>query len=188
MRTSDAGAPGDVLSRVRRPSSAASASTAVAVPEPDHRRGAGPGAVVADVLEGAPYGDFEGDGRIAAVAGDVGEILRAVHAEAPRDDPPRLHGLAVHECDAGPGLHGAAAAGEPFAAGGARHRPSPRSSATPRTARASGVAGAGVGGSAFMAYVRPNPGRCRRAAGSGFPRAMRRDRRVRNSGIPCATA
>ena len=87
----------------------------VRVPEPDHGGAAGPDAVVARALERTPHGQPMHDGGVTAVPGNVGEVLRAVEAQAPTDDPVRMDGLERHTLGAGARLDGVAGAREPGA-------------------------------------------------------------------------
>ena len=59
----------------------------VLVPEPHHRGAAGPHAVMAGALEGAPHGELQLEGGAALAPGDRGEVLATVHAQGPAHDP-----------------------------------------------------------------------------------------------------
>ena len=61
----------------------------VLVPEPHHRGAAGPHAVMAGALEGAPHGELQLQGGAPLAPGDRGEVLAAVHAQGPAHDPVR---------------------------------------------------------------------------------------------------
>ena len=91
----------------------------VAVPEPDHGDATGPHAVVAGAAKRAPHGHAQFDGGAALVAGDVGEVLAAEHAQAAADDPVRVGRAEVEEFGAGGGLDGVRASGQVAAQAGA---------------------------------------------------------------------
>ena len=84
----------------------------VLVPEPHHRRAAGPHAVVPGALEGAPHRQLERERGAALAARHVREVLAPVHAQVPAHDPVRVQGPSGEPRRRTPGLDDVALTGE----------------------------------------------------------------------------